>query len=389
MSETNMPIIEVKNLGVSIKMDEGLLTPVRGVDFHIYPGETLGLVGESGCGKSLTSKAILGINDKKCRSSGEILFRDDSGEIVDLVELEAMSKRYKRRRLGFFASIWSHLTFAAANAVSDAMDAHAAAKGKDPSKVWKSRQAGKRLRSIRGKQISMIFQEPMVSFSPMYTIGNQINECTRLHITKDKVESKRITLEMMKMVGIANAEKRYDQYPHEFSGGMLQRALIAMALVCKPRLLIADEPTTALDVTIQAQILEIMQELQKELGMAILFITHDLGTVAKMCDRVAVMYLGKIVETGPARDIYKNPQHPYTRGLMGSVHKIGTRKQDRLFSIDGTVPLALNLGPGCGFYDRCDARIEGVCDQVDPALTSVCGGEHCVACHRCQRKEEA
>ena len=331
MIENTQPIIQVRNLGVNIKMDEGLLTPVRGVDFEIRAGETLGLVGESGCGKSLTSKAILGINDKKCKSTGEILFTDENGQTIDLLSLNPR---------------------------------------------------GKEIRAIRGKQISMIFQEPMVSFSPMYTIGSQINECTMLHITQDKAESKRITLEMMKMVGIANAEKRYDQYPHEFSGGMLQRALIAMALVCKPRLLIADEPTTALDVTIQAQILELMQSLQKELGMAILFITHDLGTVAKMCDRVAVMYLGKIVETGTAREIYKNPQHPYTRGLMGSVHKIGTLKQDRLFSIDGTVPLALNLGPGCGFYDRCDCRIEGVCNASSPELTTV-DGQHCVACHRC------
>ena len=333
MSELK-PIIQVKNLGVNIKMDEGLLTPVRGVDFEIYPGETLGLVGESGCGKSLTNKAILGINDKKCASTGEILFRNDQNEVVDLLKLNPR---------------------------------------------------GKEIRAIRGKQISMIFQEPMVAFSPMYTIGNQINECTRLHITKDKQESKRISIEMMKMVGIANAEKRYDQYPHEFSGGMLQRALIAMALVCRPRLLIADEPTTALDVTIQAQILELMQSLQKELGMAILFITHDLGTVAKMCDRVAVMYLGKIVETGTAAEIYKNPQHPYTKGLMGSVHKIGSLKADRLYSIEGTVPLALNLKPGCGFYDRCSERIEGVCNKVDPE-TMCLGGSHCVACHRCKKE---
>ena len=335
MSEMK-PIIQVKNLGVNIKMDEGLLTPVRGVDFEIYPGETLGLVGESGCGKSLTNKAILGINDKKCASTGEILFRNENDEVIDLLKLNPR---------------------------------------------------GKEIRAIRGKQISMIFQEPMVAFSPMYTIGNQINECTRLHITKDKKESKRISIEMMKMVGIANAEKRYDQYPHEFSGGMLQRALIAMALVCRPRLLIADEPTTALDVTIQAQILELMQSLQKELGMAILFITHDLGTVAKMCDRVAVMYLGKIVETGTAAEIYKNPQHPYTKGLMGSVHKIGSLKADRLYSIEGTVPLALNLKPGCGFYDRCSERIEGVCNKVDPE-TMCLGGSHCVACHRCKKEVE-
>ena len=335
MSEMK-PIIQVKNLGVNIKMDEGLLTPVRGVDFEIYPGETLGLVGESGCGKSLTNKAILGINDKKCASTGEIFFRNENDEVIDLLKLNPR---------------------------------------------------GKEIRAIRGKQISMIFQEPMVAFSPMYTIGNQINECTRLHITKDKQESKRISIEMMKMVGIANAEKRYDQYPHEFSGGMLQRALIAMALVCRPRLLIADEPTTALDVTIQAQILELMQSLQKELGMAILFITHDLGTVAKMCDRVAVMYLGKIVETGTAAEIYKNPQHPYTKGLMGSVHKIGSLKADRLYSIEGTVPLALNLKPGCGFYDRCSERIEGVCNKVDPE-TMCLGGSHCVACHRCKKEVE-
>jgi len=335
--ENMKPIIQVKNLGVNIKMDEGLLTPVRGVDFEIYPGETLGLVGESGCGKSLTNKAILGINDKKCVSTGEIFFRNDQDEVVDLLKLNPR---------------------------------------------------GKEIRAIRGKQISMIFQEPMVAFSPMYTIGNQINECTRLHITKDKKESKRISLEMMKLVGIANAEKRYDQYPHEFSGGMLQRALIAMALVCRPRLLIADEPTTALDVTIQAQILELMQELQKELGMAILFITHDLGTVAKMCDRVAVMYLGKIVETGTAAEIYKNPQHPYTKGLMGSVHKIGSLKAERLYSIDGTVPLALNLQPGCGFYERCTERIEGVCNKVDPENLCL-GGSHCVACHRCKKEAES
>jgi peptide/nickel transport system ATP-binding protein len=200
----------------------------------------------------------------------------------------------------------------------------------------------------------------------MYTIGNQINEATLLHITKDKKKAKEISMEVMRKVGIANVEKRYNQYPHEFSGGMLQRALIAMALVCNPKLLIADEPTTALDVTIQAQILELMKELQKDFNTAILFITHDLGVVAKMCDRVAVMYLGKIVESADAKEIYANPQHPYTRGLIGSVHKIGSKKEDRLFSIEGTVPLAMNLPDACGFYDRCDVRIEGLCNKADP-----------------------
>ena len=325
-------IIEVKDLHVDIHMLEGLLTPVRGVNFEIKKGETLGLVGESGCGKSITCKAILGINDKKCVPHGEIMFKTIEDQEIDLLKLNPK---------------------------------------------------GKEIRDIRGKQISMIFQEPMVAFSPMYTIGNQINEATLLHITKDKKKAKEISMEVMRKVGIANVEKRYNQYPHEFSGGMLQRALIAMALVCNPKLLIADEPTTALDVTIQAQILELMKELQKEFNMAILFITHDLGVVAKMCDRVAVMYLGRIVETGDAKTIYANPQHPYTRGLMGSVHKIGGNKEERLFSIEGTVPLAMNLPKACGFYDRCDARIEGLCDKAEPDLVEIEPG-HRIACFNCQ-----
>lgn len=333
MEKENM--IEVKDLHVDINMLEGKLTPVRGVNFEIKEGETLGLVGESGCGKSITCKAILGINDKKCVPHGQIMFKTQEGEEIDLLSL-------------------------------------------DPK--------GKEIRAIRGKEISMIFQEPMVAFSPMYTIGNQINEATLLHITKDKKKAKEISLSVMKKVGIANAEKRYNQYPHEFSGGMLQRALIAMALVCNPSLLIADEPTTALDVTIQAQILELMKEMQKEFNMAILFITHDLGVVAGMCDRVAVMYLGRIVETGDAKTIYANPEHPYTRGLIGSVHKIGGPKTERLFSIDGTVPLAMNLPTQCGFYERCDCRIEGLCDKAEPDLVEIAPG-HKVACFNCPHEK--
>ena len=327
-------IIEVKDLHVDIKMMEGTLTPVRGVNFTIKQGETLGLVGESGCGKSITCKSILAINDKKCTARGQVMFKTQEGEEKDLLSL-------------------------------------------DPK--------GQEIRAIRGKEISMIFQEPMVAFSPMYTIGNQINEATLLHITKDKKKAKEISLQMMKKVGIANAEKRYNQYPHEFSGGMLQRALIAMALVCNPSLLIADEPTTALDVTIQAQILELMKEMQKDLNMAILFITHDLGVVAKMCDRVAVMYLGKVVETASAEVIYADPEHPYTRGLIGSVHKIGGKKEERLFSIEGTVPLAMNLPTQCGFYERCDCRIEGLCDKAEPELVEVEPG-HQIACFACKHK---
>ena len=326
-------ILEVKDLHVDIRMTEGLLTAVRGVNFEMKKGETLGLVGESGCGKSLTCKAILGINDKKCKSSGQIRFDSEQHGEVELIGLANQRKNDK-------------------------------------------------IRSIRGKESSMIFQEPMVAFSPMYTIGNQINEATLLHITKDKKKAREISMEVMRKVGIANVEKRYDQYPHEFSGGMLQRALIAMALVCNPKLLIADEPTTALDVTIQAQILELMKSLQKDFGTAILFITHDLGVVARMCDRVAVMYLGKIVESAESKEIYANPQHPYTRGLIGSVHKIGSKKEDRLFSIEGTVPLAMDLPEACGFYDRCDVRIEGLCDRADPELVEVAPG-HKIACFNC------
>ncbi len=327
-------ILEVKDLRVNIHMMEGELTAVRGVNFEIKKGETLGLVGESGCGKSLTCKAILAINDKKCEAKGSIKFNSDESGEVEILDLNPK---------------------------------------------------GEEIRNIRGKQISMIFQEPMVAFSPMYTIGNQINECTRLHITKDKRESKRISMEVMRKVGIANVEKRYNQYPHEFSGGMLQRALIAMALVCNPKMLIADEPTTALDVTIQAQILELMKELQKEFNMAILFITHDLGVVAKMCDRVAVMYLGKIVESADTETIYANPQHPYTKGLIGSVHKIGGNREERLFSIEGTVPLAMNLPSQCGFYDRCTVAIEGLCNKIEPELVEIEPG-HKVACFACDNE---
>ena len=326
-------ILEVKDLHVDIRMSEGLLTAVRGVNFEMKKGETLGLVGESGCGKSLTCKAILGINDKKCATTGQILFDSEQHGEVELINLANQKKNDK-------------------------------------------------IRSIRGKEISMIFQEPMIAFSPMYTIGNQINEATRLHITKDRKKSKEITMEVMRKVGIANVEKRYNQYPHEFSGGMLQRALIAMALVCNPKLLIADEPTTALDVTVQAQILDLMKSLQKDFDTSILFITHDLGVVANMCDRVAVMYLGKIVESADAKEIYANPQHPYTRGLIGSVHKIGAKKEEKLFSIEGTVPLAMNLPKACGFYDRCDARIEGLCDKAEPELVEVAPG-HKIACFNC------
>ena len=297
-------ILEVKDLHVRISVDDYVLHAVRGVSFSLKKGETLGLVGESGCGKSVTSKEILGINPNNCKGEGQILYRTKSGKVLNLLELD---------------------------------------------------QDGQTYRAIRGAEISMIFQEPMTAFSPLYTIGNQLSEILLLHeegMTKDRARQK--VLEMLKKVGIANPEKRIDQYPHEFSGGMLQRALIAMMLCCNPDLLIADEPTTALDVTIQAQILELMRGLQKEFGMSILFITHDLGTVANMCDNVAVMYLGEIVEYGTVRQIFHDPRHPYTRGLLRSLPKMNQSREKKLYIINGVVPLPVNMPPCCGFHDRCE-----------------------------------
>lgn len=321
-------LIDVKDLRVNIKVDSGILNAVRGVNFSIRRGETLGLVGESGCGKSITSKAILGINAKNVAATGEAIFYDDGCQPVALLKLKRDSKE---------------------------------------------------IRAIRGGRISMIFQEPMTAFSPLYTIGNQLIEMIRLHRTRDKKQARELAIQMLEKVGIANPEKRIDQYPHEFSGGMLQRALIAMALSCNPAMLIADEPTTALDVTIQAQILELMKALQQEFHMAILFITHDLGTVAAMCDNVAVMYLGEIVEYGPVREIFHSPQHPYTIGLLRSVPKTGGEAKARLASIEGSVPVPTNLPETCGFYDRCPMRLEGKC-LAGPAAVREVGEGHYVRC---------
>ena len=304
-------ILEVRDLQVRISVDDYELHAVRGVNFALKKGETLGLVGESGCGKSVTSKEILGINPDNCHSEGQILYRTKSGRVLNLLELDRDGTTY---------------------------------------------------RAIRGAEISMIFQEPMTAFSPLYTIGNQLAEIILLHDPKaTRASARERVLEMLRKVGIANPEKRIDQYPHEFSGGMLQRALIAMMLCCDPDLLIADEPTTALDVTIQAQILELMRSLQKEFGMSILFITHDLGTVANMCDNVAVMYLGEIVEYGTVRQIFHNPQHPYTKGLLRSLPRMDQDREDKLYIINGVVPLPVDLKPCCGFHDRCEECIEGVC----------------------------
>ena len=326
-------LLEVRDLNVNIRVEEDTLHSVRGVNFVLRKGETLGLVGESGCGKSVTSKEIVGINPKNCSSAGEVLFRTKDGKTFNLLQLEKDGVTY---------------------------------------------------RALRGTEIAMIFQEPMTAFSPLYTVGNQLSEIILIHEPNTtKQQARERVLEMLRKVGIANPEKRIDQYPHEFSGGMLQRALIAMMLCCDPTLLIADEPTTALDVTIQAQILELMKSLQKEFGMSILFITHDLGTVASMCDRVAVMYLGQIVETGSVRQIFHNAQHPYTRGLLKSLPKMNQDRDEHLYAIRGVVPVPVGLKPSCGFHERCEQCMAGKCDSVNVEPVEVEPG-HFVRCLLCE-----
>lgn len=338
-SESDKPLLSVKDLKIQIQVDGGVMQAVDGVDFEIRKGRTLGLVGESGCGKSLTSRAIMAINPKECETSGKIEYVSPEGKPNQPVDLLALNPR------------------------------------------------GKEIRAIRGRKISMIFQEPMTAFSPMYSIGNQIMEAVLIHRTKNKKEARAITLDMLSKVGISDQEKRFDQFPHEFSGGMRQRAMISMALSCNPELLIADEPTTALDVTIQAQVLELMKSLQQEFGMAILLVTHDLGIIAEMCDEVAVMYLGKIVEQGTVKEIFSHPKHPYTRGLMRSMPRLGGNKSERLESIEGSVPLPINMPPMCGFYDRCPDRIEGVCNRRSVPNIQVSEG-HTVRCFLYTGREE-
>jgi oligopeptide/dipeptide ABC transporter ATP-binding protein len=314
MASQDSFLLEIRELQTYFDTLDGEVRAVDGVSFTIYPGRTLGLVGESGCGKSVTAASILRLLPRRTSRivGGEILFQRMAGDVVDMARL-------------------------------------------NPD--------GAMIRSIRGNEISMIFQEPLTSFSPVYTIGAQIAEAVALHQQVDKYEARLRTIWLLEQVGIPNAGQRFDEYPHHFSGGMRQRAMIAMALSCNPRLLIADEPTTALDVTIQAQILELMKSLQQELGMAIMIITHDLGVIAEMADEVAVMYMGKIVESGDVRTIFRRPLHPYTVGLMRSIPRLGRHSKDRLTPIPGSVPDSLMILPGCAFAPRCPAPKQAACFQ--------------------------
>ncbi len=317
-------LLEVKNLRTGFKTDDGYFTAVDNISFHLEKGKTLGIVGESGCGKSVTSLSIMRLI---ATPPGKI----ESGEIVF--------------------------------------------EGKDLLKL-----SEEEMRKIRGNDIAMIFQEPMTSLNPVFTIGNQISEAIALHqkgLTKQEIRQK--TIDMLKLVGIPEADKRVDEYPHQLSGGMRQRVMIAMALSCNPKLLIADEPTTALDVTIQAQILDLIRKLQREFNASMILITHDLGVVAETCDDVAVMYAGRIVEYGSVEDIFYRPKHRYTKGLLDSIPHFETgHRRERLQTIKGMVPSLLNLPKGCRFADRCPA-VGDDCRAKDPDLLPF-GGKHIAAC---------
>jgi peptide/nickel transport system ATP-binding protein len=335
MLEKNV-LLEIDDLRVSFRLDEGIVQAVDGVSLLIKPGQILGIVGESGCGKTVTAQAIMRIIPKPGRiDSGRILFyptttpsNGDEQNVLDLAKLNP---------------------------------------------------AGKQIRNVRGQKIAMIFQEPMSSFSALYTIGNQVMEPLRLHRNLGKREAQEQAIELLDRVGIANAARRFHEYPHEFSGGMRQRAMIARALSCSPALLIADEPTTALDVTIQAQILNMMRELQEQFEMAIMFITHNLGVIAQIADDVAIMYLGRVAEQGSAVEIFDNPKHPYTMGLLRAVPRLGKTVGKRLDSIKGVVPSPYERPAGCAFHPRCPKAINGRCDVELPGETQV-GTNHTVYC---------
>jgi len=325
-------LLEVKGLKTHFLLDEGVVRAVDGVDFTVKKGQTLGIVGESGCGKSVSAFSILQLVTPpgKIVEGQVLLHRQNSADDVsaqtvttDIAALQFNSEQ---------------------------------------------------LRKIRGAEIAMIFQEPMTSLSMMHTIGFQITEAILLHFSLSKAEARDRAIEMLRRVGIPKPEQRVDDYPFQLSGGMRQRAMIAMALSCNPALLIADEPTTALDVTTQAQILELMQELQDEFGMAIMMITHDLGVVAEICDEVVVMYLGEVVERADVDSLFHNPQHPYTRALLNSIPRLGQSQSGRLNPIEGSVPDPYNRPQGCPFHPRCDQVIQGKCDRIHPELKESADG---------------
>jgi len=316
-------LLDVKNLTTHFFTQDGVVNAVNGISYTLDEGETLGIVGESGCGKSVG--------------------------VMSLIRLIPMPP-------------------------GKVVAGQALFEGRDLLKI-----SNEEIRSIRGNKIAMIFQDPMTSLNPVLTIGRQISEALELHLGMDKKQARDRTIELLELVGIPMAADRVDDYPHQFSGGMRQRAMIAMGLSCNPQILIADEPTTALDVTIQAQIVDLVKRLRDELGMAMIWITHDLGVVAGLADRVIVMYAGYIVEEAAVKDLYQHPRHPYTLGLLGSLPRLDEERAEKLKSIEGLPPDLINLPAGCPFYDRCNYRID-VCISEMPALKTV-GLNHRAACH--------
>jgi oligopeptide/dipeptide ABC transporter ATP-binding protein len=329
------PLLAVRDLKTYFFQDDGLVKAVDGASFDVFASRTLGIVGESGCGKSVTARSILRIVDRPGRIvGGQILLRRD-GETAA-----------RRRR-----------------------DAEGAVD------LVKLKADGAEMRAINGGEIGLIFQEPMTSFSPVHTVGNQIVEAIRLHQTMSKKAARARAIELLRLVGVPRAEGRVDEYAHQLSGGLRQRAMIAMALAADPRLLIADEPTTALDVTTQSQILNLLLDLQERNGMAIMLITHDLGVIAEMADDVVVMYLGRVVEEGPVDDIFHAPKHPYTRALLRSIPSVDSPPRRKLPTISGSIPHPYNRPPGCPFHTRCPDFMPGLCNVVEPALAPVGSGQ--------------
>jgi peptide/nickel transport system ATP-binding protein len=329
MDNGQAPILSVRNLKTYFYQDEGTVHAVDGANFELHAGRTLGIVGESGCGKSVTARSVLRIVERP----GRII----EGEIV--------------------------LRRAASGGQTDELD------------LTRLDADGKLMRSIRGKDIGLIFQEPMTSFSAHYTIGNQITEAVRMHLKLPAPQARARAIEMLRLVGIPKPERRVDEYSFQLSGGLRQRAMIAMALSCDPSILIADEPTTALDVTTQAQILALLERLQRERGMAIMLITHNLGVVAEMCDDVVVMYLGRVVEKGPVGQIFHDAKHPYTQALLRSIPSIESAPRVKLPTITGGIPHPYNRPKGCPFHPRCPQAMPGVCDAQPPSLSPVGPGQ--------------
>jgi len=320
--------LEVQNLKTYFFLDEGIVKAVDGVDLTVGDQETIGIIGESGCGKSVMSQSIMRLVQPPGEIvKGKAMLERKDGSLVDIFALEPDSRE---------------------------------------------------LRSIRGNDIAMVFQEPMTAFSPVHTIGHQIGEMVELHLKLDKRKVREHVVGLLNRVGISNPSQRFDEYPHQLSGGMRQRAMIAMALSCSPKIILADEPTTALDVTIQAQILDLMKELQREENMSIVYITHNMAVIAETVDRVYVMYLGQVVESTTTKQLFTEPLHPYTQKLLRSIPKPG-QKVEKLEVISGTVPTPIDLPRQCGFVTRCPNVIPGLCDQSMPALCEKTPG-HAVRC---------